>query len=256
MVKASKEVAVAVRLGEAAGLDFDPQRLPRHVAVIMDGNGRWAKERGLLRMEGHRAGVEALRRTIQACHSIGVPTLTVFAFSTENWQRPAPEVDFLMRLLEEVLQREFRELHANNVRIRVIGQRSGLSKGTLQRIHAAEQRTCENTGLSLNVAWNYGGRMEIAGAARRIAELVASGQLDPAAIDEASFAGYLDTCGIPDPDLLIRTGGEYRISNFLLWQLAYAELWVTPTFWPDFCEAHLVEALVEFQRRERRFGRV
>lgn len=182
--------------------------------------------------------------------------LTVFAFSTENWERPREEVDFLMHLLDEVLEREFDELHKNGVRIRVIGSRHGLGTGTLSAIEAAEAKTATNTALHLNVAWNYGGRSEICSAARLLATKAANGELDPSTIDEASFARHLQTGDMPDPDLLIRTGGEYRISNFLLWQLAYAEIWVTSVHWPDFTEALFVSALADYQQRDRRFGGV
>lgn len=235
---------------------IDPKALPRHIAVIMDGNGRWAKERGLLRTAGHRAGVESLRSVIYECGDLGVPMLTVFAFSTENWRRPRKEVHFLMHLLEEVLEREFRKLHENGVRIRILGHRDKLNPSILRRIEAAEKRTAANEKLALNVAWNYGGRADITFAARKLAQRVASGDLDPEAIDEDVFSQHLHTSEMPDPDLLIRTGGEYRLSNFLLWQLAYAELWVTPTFWPDFRPNDLHDAILDFQCRDRRFGRL
>lgn len=233
---------------------IDPTRLPQHVAIIMDGNGRWANSRGTRRAEGHRAGVENLRRIVQAAVSIGIPMLTVFAFSTENWERPQDEVSYLMHLLDEVLEREAEELHKNGVRICVLGSRSGLAPATLEAIEAAERLTAANTKLHLNVAWNYGGRAEIAHAARRLAERVASGELTPEAIDEETFAEHLFTSGMPDPDLLIRTGGELRVSNFLLWQIAYAELWVTPVYWPDFDDALFRQAIADYQGRERRFG--
>lgn len=235
---------------------LDPDRLPQHVAVIMDGNRRWAKSRGVPRPAGHRAGVESLRTMIRACTSLGIPMLTAFAFSTENWERPRDEVDFLMHLLDEVLEREFEELHQNGVRIRVIGSRIGLGRSTLRSIESAEEKTRDNKVLQLNVAWNYGGRAEICAAARELATKVANGELDPDSINEELFASHLQTGTMPDPDLLIRTGGEYRISNFLLWQLAYAELWVTPVHWPDFTEALFRNALADYQRRERRFGGV
>lgn len=235
---------------------LDPKALPRHIAVIMDGNGRWAKERGLLRTAGHRAGVETLRKIIYECGNLGVPMLTVFAFSTENWRRPRKEVHFLMHLLEEVLEREFEKLHQNGVRIRVLGHRDKLNASILKRIEAAEEKTANNNKLALNVAWNYGGRADITSAARKIAQKVARGELSPEAIDEAVFAQHLHTAEMPDPDLLIRTGGEHRLSNFLLWQLAYAELWVTPTYWPDFRPDDLLDAILDFQCRDRRFGRL
>lgn len=233
---------------------IDPARLPQHVAIIMDGNGRWAQNRGSARTQGHRAGVENLRNIVRASVAIGIPMLTVFAFSTENWERPAEEVAFLMKLLEEVLAREAEELHQNGVRIRVIGARAGLPEQTLRAIEEVERRTAGNTRLALNVAWNYGGRADIVQAVRRIAALVAAGDLDPEAIDEKLFTNFLYTAGMPDPDLVIRTGGEYRISNFLLWQSAYAELYVSGVYWPDFDEAHYREAIIAYQGRERRFG--
>ncbi|BAS27527.1 isoprenyl transferase [Limnochorda pilosa] len=234
-----------------------PQRgLPRHVAIIMDGNGRWAQQRGLLREAGHERGTEALRRVVRACVERGIPYLTVYAFSTENWERPRREVAALMRLLDRVLVREVDELAARGVRVQVLGRRDGLSRALLHRIERACRRTEANGALVLSVAWNYGGRAEIVDAARALAREVAAGRLEPEAIDEALFAGRLYSAGIPDPDLVIRTGGEYRISNFLLWQVAYAELWVTPVLWPDFTEEHLDAALDAYRRRSRRFGRV
>lgn len=241
---------------EVEAAQLDPNALPRHIAVIMDGNGRWAKERGLMRSAGHRAGVETLRNIIYECGNLGVPMLTVFAFSTENWRRPRKEVHFLMHLLEEVLDREFENLHRNGVRIRILGHRDKLSPSVLERIQYAEEKTANNDKLALNVAWNYGGRAEITSAARKIAEKVARGELTPDAIDEEVFAQHLHTAEMPDPDLLIRTGGEHRLSNFLLWQLAYAELWVTPTYWPDFKPSDLRNAIRDFQCRDRRFGRL
>lgn len=233
---------------------IDPKRLPQHIAIIMDGNGRWATKRGTIRTSGHRAGVDNLRTIVSASASIGIPMLTVFAFSTENWERPRDEVAFLMHLLDEVLEHEAEELHKNGVRIRVLGSRNGLSDSTLKAIEAAEMKTAQNSSLQLNVAWNYGGRSDIVHAARLIAERVSKGELTADAIDEKLFANHLQTAGMPDPDLIIRTGGEHRISNFLLWQSAYAELLVTPVYWPDFDEALYRQAIVEFQGRERRFG--
>lgn len=233
---------------------IDPLRLPQHVAIIMDGNGRWAQNRGTARTSGHRAGVDNLRTIVQASVSIGIPMLTVFAFSTENWERPPEEVSFLMKLLDEVLAREAEELHQNGVRIRVIGARAALAASTLRAIEEVEARTARNNKLHLNVAWNYGGRADIVQAVRRIAQGVADGQVDVASIDERLFEQYLYTAGMPDPDLVIRTGGEYRISNFLLWQSAYAELYVSPVFWPDFGEEQYREAIIQYQGRERRFG--
>lgn len=233
---------------------IDPTRLPQHVAIIMDGNGRWAQSRGSARTYGHRAGVENLRNIVRASVSIGIPMLTVFAFSTENWERPPEEVSFLMSLLDQVLAEEAEELHRNGVRIRVIGSRTGLSDATLKAIEEVERRTADNTKLWLNVAWNYGGRADILQAVRQIAQRVAGGELAPDAIDESVFTRHLYTAGMPDPDLVIRTGGEYRISNFLLWQSAYAELYVSSVYWPDFDEEQYRRAIIAYQGRQRRFG--
>lgn len=236
--------------------ELDPARIPRHVAIIMDGNGRWALRRGLRRTAGHRAGVKSLREAVRTCAKLGVEVLTVYAFSTENWQRPASEVQTLMDLLVEVLHQEIDELDEAGIRVRVIGRLEALPPEVVRQVRQAEERTRGNRHMILNVALNYGGRAEIVDAARRIAEEVRDGRLRLEAIDEALFARYLYTAGLPDPDLLIRTGGEYRVSNFLLWQLAYSELWVTPVFWPDFRRIHLLQAIVDYQRRHRRFGKV
>ena len=235
---------------------LDPARLPAHVAVIMDGNGRWARQRNLPRVMGHREGVEALKRTLRLCSDWGIGALTAYAFSTENWSRPGEEVSFLMALFERVLARELEALEREQVRIRFLGELQQLPEGLQQRIADATERTAHNTGIHFNVCTNYGGRRELVLAARRLAEQVASGQLDPAAIDEHSFAAELHTAGEVDPDLLIRTSGEHRISNFLLWQLAYAELHITDVLWPDFNEAALTQALLDYQSRQRRFGGV
>ncbi|MCU0529477.1 MAG: isoprenyl transferase [Cyanobium sp. Prado107] len=235
---------------------LDAARLPAHVAVIMDGNGRWARRRGLPRVMGHRAGVEALKRTLRLCSDWGIGALTAYAFSTENWNRPGEEVSFLMALFERVLQRELEGLERERVRIRFLGDLAPLPPGLRQLIAEATARTQANEGIRFNVCTNYGGRAELVAAARRLAERVARGELDPAAIDEAAFAEGLHTAGERDPDLLIRTSGEQRISNFLLWQLAYAELHITDVLWPDFDEAALLAALVDYQSRQRRFGGV
>jgi len=235
---------------------LDAARLPAHVAVIMDGNGRWARRRGLPRVMGHRAGVEALKRTLRLCSDWGIGALTAYAFSTENWNRPGEEVSFLMALFERVLQRELEGLERERVRIRFLGDLAPLPPGLQQLIAEATARTQANEGIRFNVCTNYGGRAELVAAARRLAERVARGELDPAAIDEAAFAEGLHTAGERDPDLLIRTSGEQRISNFLLWQLAYAELHITDVLWPDFDEAALLAALVDYQSRQRRFGGV
>jgi len=227
---------------------------PAHVAIIMDGNGRWAKARGLPRVAGHRRGAEAARRAVQAAAELGVSYLTLFGFSSENWKRPADEVGDLMALLRHYLRGEVADLHRNNVRVRVIGDRERLAPDIVTLIDNTETLTANNTRLQLQIALSYGGRAEIAGAARRIAEEVRAGKLDPAAIDEACFAHHLLTAGVPDPDLVIRTSGEQRISNFLLWQAAYSEFVFIETLWPDFTKADFERALGEFHGRERRYG--
>jgi undecaprenyl diphosphate synthase len=237
-----------------AGLD--PARLPAHVAVIMDGNGRWAKQRNLPRVMGHREGVEALKRTLRLCSDWGIGALTAYAFSTENWSRPGEEVSFLMTLFERVLARELQSLEQEQVRIRFLGDLEPLPEGLQRLIADATARTAANTGIHFNVCTNYGGRAELVRAARRLAERCAAGELDPAAIDEQSFSAELLTAGEQDPDLLIRTSGERRISNFLLWQLAYAEIHITDVLWPDFDGAALMGALRDYQSRQRRFGGV
>ena len=235
---------------------LDPGRLPAHVAVIMDGNGRWAGQRKLPRVMGHREGVEALKRTLRLCSDWGIGSLTAYAFSTENWNRPGEEVSFLMTLFERVLAKELKALEQEQVRIRFLGDLEQLPEGLQQLIQDATDRTAANTGIRFNVCTNYGGRRELVRAARLLAEQVARGELEPEAIDEQAFASKLLTAGEPDPDLLIRTSGEQRISNFLLWQLAYAELHITDVLWPDFDETALVTALIDFQNRQRRFGGV
>ena len=230
--------------------------VPRHVAVIMDGNGRWAEQRSLPRAAGHRAGAKAVRTTIEESVRHGVAALTLFAFSSENWQRPAGEVGLLMQLFLEALDREVAELDANAVRIRFIGDRARLVPALVERMAAAEVRTARHRRLDLVIAVAYGGRWDIAQATRRLALDVAAGRRDAAAIDEAVVAASLETAGRPAPDLFIRTGGERRISNFLLWDLAYTELWFTDTLWPDFDAACFANALEDFGGRERRFGRV
>ncbi len=226
----------------------------RHVGIIMDGNGRWAKSRGLPRAEGHRRGVEAVRRAVRAARELGVRYLTLYSFSTENWARPADEVSMLMTLLKRFIRNDLAELHAADVRVRVIGGREGLSPDILGLLAEAEDLTRDNRGLTLIVAFNYGGRQEIVEAARRLAARAARGDLDPAAIDAATFESELETSGIPDPDLIIRTSGEQRVSNFLLWQGAYAEFIFLPILWPDFDKATFVAALEQFAARERRYG--
>jgi undecaprenyl diphosphate synthase len=220
----------------------------------MDGNGRWAAARGLPRGEGHRRGVEALRRTVRAAGELGIRYLTIFSFSSENWSRPPAEVSELMGLLRRFVRNDLAELHQNNVRVRIIGERDGLSPDIGPLLIEAEELTRKNTGLNLIVAFNYGARQEIARAARRIAEAAARGELAPREIDADRFSSFLDAPDVPDPDLIIRTSGEQRMSNFLLWQAAYSELVFVPGFWPDFDRPALEAVITEFRRRERRFG--
>src|SRR5579859_131124 len=233
---------------------LDPPAPPVHVAIIMDGNGRWATSRGLPRIAGHRRGAESVRRAVSAAAELGISYLTLFGFSSENWKRPAPEVDDLMTLLRHYLRGEVAELHRNNVRVRVIGDRERLAPDIVTLIDNTEALTAGNTGLRLSVALSYGGRAEIAGAARRIAEAAIAGRLNPDQIDESVFARYLLTADMPDPDLIIRTSGEQRLSNFLLWQTAYSEFVFIDTLWPDFTKTDLERALSEFHGRERRYG--
>jgi len=227
---------------------------PVHVAIVMDGNGRWAKARGLPRVAGHKRGAEAVRRTVTGAAELGIQYLTLYGFSSENWKRPPAEIDDLMGLLRLYLNNEIDELDRKGVRLRVIGQRSRLQPDIVRLIEGAERRTAGNRKLNLIVALSYGGRAEIVEAARCIAEGVRAGRVDPAEVDENQFERFLYTAGIPDPDLLIRTSGEKRISNFLLWQIAYAEIWVTDTLWPDFRRRHLLDAILDFQKRDRRYG--
>jgi undecaprenyl diphosphate synthase len=228
--------------------------VPRHVAIIMDGNGRWAAARGLPRAEGHRRGVEALRRTVRAAGEIGIKILTIFSFSAENWSRPASEVRELMGLLRRFVRNDLAELHRSNVHVRIIGERVDLDPEIGRLLAEAEELTRNNDGLTLVVAFNYGGRQEIAGAVRRIAEDVKQGRLAPSAINADTIGRFLDAPDIPDPDLIIRTSGEQRLSNFLLWQSAYSELVFSPIYWPDFDRGALEAAIHEYQQRERRFG--
>lgn len=247
--------ADAVAADEAALFDAVRQQpVPRHVAVIMDGNGRWAGQRGLPRVAGHREGVRAARDTVRAAARLGIEYLTLYAFSSENWARPPAEVSFLMRLLESSVDAELPGLLENNIRLRTLGEVATLDSGVRQSVERAIRATEANTGLTLLIALNYGGRRELMRAVRTLADRVAQGTLVPEAIDEASLVEALDTAGVPDPDLLIRTSGEYRLSNFLLWQVAYTELLVLPVFWPDFAPRDLYGAIAEYQRRSRRFG--
>ena len=228
--------------------------IPRHVAIIMDGNGRWATARGQPRASGHRQGVEALRRTVRAAGEIGIEYLTLYSFSSENWSRPAAEVRFLLELLKRFIRTDVAELHRANVRIIVIGERDGLEPGLLSLIDEAESLTRENTALKLVIAFNYGSRQEITRAARAIAIKVAEGKIDPADINQAVIGNHLDTAAMPDPDLLIRSGGEQRLSNYLLWQCAYTEFVFVPEYWPDFSREILERCIAEFQMRDRRYG--
>jgi undecaprenyl diphosphate synthase len=236
--------------GQCPGRHADPA----HVAIIMDGNGRWAQMRGLPRQEGHRRGLETLRRTVKNAGELGIEVLTLYSFSTENWRRPETEVSFLMGLLKRFVEKDLSELNAAGVRVRIVGGRDGLAPELRRLVEHAEASTRDNTGMTLVVAFNYGSRDEIVRAAKRLAADAAAGQIDAAAIDETAFAARLDTHDLPDPELVIRTSGESRISNFLLWQAAYAEFVFTPVLWPDFDRAALEEALAEYRRRERRFG--
>jgi len=229
---------------------------PLHVAVVMDGNGRWAKQRGLPRSLGHRAGVEALKRTVSAAAKLGVGSLTVFGFSTENWSRPAAEVAELMALPKRYFETDLARLHREGVRVRVIGRRAGLSNELLKLIDDAHERTKDNTAFNLNIAFNYGGQADIVDAARRFAEDVAAGRRSPADLDEALFGSLLATAGAAPPDLIVRPSGEQRLSNFLLWEAAYAELVFQDVLWPDYGEDHLKAALAEFAARDRRYGAI
>jgi undecaprenyl diphosphate synthase len=229
-------------------VNFD--RLPAHVAVIMDGNGRWAAQRHLPRVEGHRAGIESVRAVVEGSARLGIEVLTLYAFSVENWKRPAAEVSTLMLLLKRYLRSELNTLLRNDIRFRVVGRIEDLAPDIQRELHDAEEKTARNRGMLFNIALNYGGRAEIVEAAKKIA----AAKVPPEDIDEHTFSTYLYTAGQPDPDLLIRTSGEMRVSNFLLWQIAYAEIWVTDTLWPDFRLRHLLDAILAYQKRERRYG--
>jgi undecaprenyl diphosphate synthase len=242
------------RLSPAAAPPAAGDRLPRHVAIIMDGNGRWAQSRGLPRIEGHRNGVASVRRITEHCVGLGIEQLTLYCLSSENWRRPAAELGFLMHLLEQYMIEERALLMRQRVRLSIIGRRAGIPDDTLAALDRTVELCAPNDGMRLCLAINYGSRGEIADAARSLARDAAAGRLDPESIDEDAVAARLDTAGMPDPDLLIRTAGEMRISNFLLWQISYAEIWVTPVAWPDFQERHLDEALAAFATRDRRFG--
>jgi undecaprenyl diphosphate synthase len=234
--------------------ELDANRLPQHVAVIMDGNGRWAQRRHLPRIAGHRAGVQSARTVIESCARLNIPALTLYAFSMENWRRPKAEIDFLMRLLREYLRKELPVIHRNNIRLLVIGRSDQLPEAVRTDVDRAMDQTAKNSGMQLAVALNYGGRAELVDAFNRILDRVRNNGLANARVDEDMISQHLYTAGLPDPDLLIRTSGEMRVSNFLLWQIAYAEIYVTETLWPDFTRAQLLEALLDFQKRERRYG--
>ncbi|NEO99986.1 MAG: isoprenyl transferase [Symploca sp. SIO2E9] len=236
--------------------DLDQDLLPRHVAVIMDGNGRWAKRRGLPRIMGHRQGVDVLKNLLRCCRDWGIKALTAYAFSTENWGRPLEEVDFLMTLFERVLVRELQEMMEENVRIQFVGNLSSLPSSLQSQIYRSMTLTKDNQGIQFTVATNYGGRQEILQACRALATQVQQGQIQPDQIDEALFSRHLYTANVCDPDLLIRTSGEMRLSNFLLWQMAYAELYITDVYWPDFNRQQFHKALSAYQQRERRFGKI
>lgn len=236
--------------------DIDPARTPRHIAVIMDGNGRWAKQRGKPRIFGHRAGAESVRAIIDTCARLEIEAVTLYAFSTENWKRPRTEISGLMQMLKRYIRSDLREVHANNIRFQAIGNIAGLCDDVQREIAGAMQTTAGNTGMVMSVALNYGGRAEIVEACKKAAKakLDAGGSIDD--ITERDIADNLYTYGLPEVDLLIRTSGEFRISNFLLWQLAYSEIYVTPTFFPDFRRPQVFEALIDYQNRDRRFGGV
>jgi undecaprenyl diphosphate synthase len=231
-------------------------RLPRHVAMIMDGNGRWAQKKGGERLFGHRNGVEAVRQAVEAAGELGIKYLTLYAFSTENWNRPKAEIDGLMTLLTNTIMRETRKLNENNVRLLVIGSFSDLPESVQKHLLEAMESTSKNTGLTLVLGLSYSGRWEITDAVRKMCRDAASGRIDPDGVDSSLLESYLATSFMPDPELLIRTSGERRISNFLLWQLAYTELYFTPVLWPDYRKKHFYEAIIDYQRRERRFGKV
>lgn len=239
---------------DLAALGLRAESLPRHIAVIMDGNGRWARQRGLPRIEGHRRGVRSVRGTVEECCRLGVQQLTLYCLSIENWKRPREELDFLMFLLHQYLIEERQEIMAENIRFTSIGRRDDLPADVLRELDENARLSRDNTGLTVCLALNYGGRSELVDAMRQLAEEVQHGRLEPAEIDEEAIHHALYTAGMPDPDLLIRTAGEMRVSNFLLWQISYAELWVTPKCWPDFTIADLHAALREYAQRERRFG--
>src|SRR5262245_50494386 len=241
-------------MARIAGAGLRPEQLPRHIAIIMDGNGRWARQRGRPRIVGHRRGIQSVRSVVEEGCRLGLDQLTLYCLSIENWKRPPRELTFLLSLLRHFLRIERAELMEQNVRLTMIGRREGLPAEVLDEFHRTAEETAANTGMTLCLAVNYGGRTEIADAARRLAEDVLAGVIRPDQVDEPAFASYLTTAGMPDPDLLIRTAGEMRLSNFLLWQVSYAELWVTDVLWPEFRGEHLLAACQAFAARERKFG--
>lgn len=239
---------------ERKGSTLSLDNVPEHVAIIMDGNGRWAKTRGLPRVAGHHNGMKAVKRVTIAANELGIKVLTLYAFSTENWKRPKEEVDFLMKLPQQFLAIELNDLIANNVQVRMMGYRDQLPPHTLSALEEAIEKTKDNTGLILNFALNYGGQREIVEGVREIARRVEEGKIQPDEIEEETISAHLLSYGLPDPDLLIRTSGELRLSNFMLWQIAYSELWFSDVYWPEFDGSHLREAVMEYQRRSRRYG--
>ncbi|GBC95630.1 Ditrans,polycis-undecaprenyl-diphosphate synthase ((2E,6E)-farnesyl-diphosphate specific) [bacterium HR16] len=246
------ETAPAVMKAREAGVDFS--RLPQHIAIIMDGNGRWALQRGLPRLVGHRQGYRTVRRVVKDCADLGVKMVTLYTFSTENWRRPPDETSGLMALIEEAARQELRQMVINGIQVRVIGRMHELPTSLQEELRRGIEITARNNRLILNLAINYGGRAEIVDAVRAIARRVRQGELQPEEIDESTIRAHLYAPDMPDPDLLIRTAGEMRVSNFLVWQTAYSELWVTPTLWPDFRTEHLIEAILSYQQRVRKFG--
>jgi undecaprenyl diphosphate synthase len=248
-----KEPSQVIELANNMGVDFN--KLPQHIAFIMDGNGRWATTKGKKRTFGHKSGVSIVKELVKSFRYLNIPVMTVYAFSTENWKRSPQEVDFLMNLFEDSIMKECKELKANGVRVRFIGKIHELRKNLKEKIEWIERETASESKLTLNVAVNYGGRSEILDAVTKIAKEAKDGTLNPENIDESVFSNYLYTASLPDPDLLIRTSGEMRISNYLLWQIAYSEIWVTETCWPDFNIPELLESIIDFQNRDRRFGK-
>jgi undecaprenyl diphosphate synthase len=231
------------------------EKLPRHIAVIMDGNGRWAKKKGVMRLAGHKNGVKAVRETTEACAELGIGYLTLYSFSTENWHRPKAEIEGLMNLLSATIESEEKTIMENNVRLNAIGQTGRLSKDVQTKLKGLMDKSAKNNGLQLNLALSYSGRWDITNAIQRLAKDVKQGKLDIHTLDEKQIAKYMSTAGMPDPELLIRTSGEMRVSNFLLWQIAYTEMHVTETLWPDFRKGDLYKAIIDYQQRERRFGK-